>query len=156
MSRYYFAYASNLDAAQMERRCPGLQYRGKAFLPKHRLAFTHMSTTWGGGSADILEDMDSPGVWGAVYELTLDDWKRLGEAEGSPYKRVTVTVWEAGVEERDELGEATLHGVDVPAVKSVHPAVLKEMIGAGRDDLEGVGAADGAVELERAEEADDE
>ncbi len=99
MSRYYFAYASNLDAAQMERRCPGLQYRGKAFLPKHRLAFTHMSTTWGGGAADILEDMDSPGVWGAVYELTLDDWKRLGEAEGSPYKRVTVTVWDAGVEE---------------------------------------------------------
>ena len=56
MSRYYFAYASNLDAAQMERRCPGQQYRGKAFLPRHRMAFTHPSSTWGGGSADILED----------------------------------------------------------------------------------------------------
>lgn len=45
MSRFYFAYGSNLDAAQMERRCPGSQYRGKAFLPKHRMAFTHPSTT---------------------------------------------------------------------------------------------------------------
>ena len=99
MSRYYFAYGSNLDAAQMERRCPQSQFRGKALLPKHRLAFTHASTTWGGGSADILEDELSSGVWGVVYELTSEDWKRLNEAEGSAYKRISVTVLEAGVED---------------------------------------------------------
>jgi hypothetical protein len=82
MSRYYFAYGSNLDAAQMERRCPGSQYRGKALLAKHRLAFTHPSVTWGGGSADILEDEISPGVWGAIYELNAEDWGRLIAAEG--------------------------------------------------------------------------
>ncbi len=99
MSRYYFAYGSNLDASQMERRCPGSQYRGKALLPKHRLAFTHPSVTWGGGSADILEDEISPGVWGAVYELNAQDWARLIEAEGPNYRRTPVTVLEAGVED---------------------------------------------------------
>ena len=99
MSRYYFAYASNLDSTQMERRCPGSSYRGKAFLQKHRLAFTHPSSTWGGGSADILEDQDTPGVWGAVYEMTADDWKRMDEAEGTAYKRIKLTVLEAGLED---------------------------------------------------------
>ena len=99
MSRFYFAYGSNLDAAQMERRCPGSQYRGKAFLPKHRMAFTHPSTTWGGGSADIIDDEGASGVWGAVYELTADDWQRLAEAEGAAYKRIKITVHEAGVED---------------------------------------------------------
>ena len=88
MSRFYFAYGSNLDASQMERRCPGSQYRGKAFLPKHRMAFTHPSTTWGGGSADIIDDEGASGVWGAVYELTADDWQRLSEAEGAAYRRI--------------------------------------------------------------------
>jgi hypothetical protein len=99
MSRYYFAYASNLDSTQMERRCPGSSYRGKAFLPKHRLAFTHPSSTWGGGSADILEDQDTPGIWGAIYEMTPDDWKRMDEAEGTAYKRIKLTVLEAGLED---------------------------------------------------------
>lgn len=99
MSRYYFAYGSNLDSSQMERRCPGHQYRCKAFLPKHRLAFTHPSVTWGGGSADIIDDEQSPGVWGCLYELTADDWVRLSTAEGPGYRRTTITVWEAGVED---------------------------------------------------------
>ena len=99
MSRFYFAYASNLDSTQMERRCPGSSYRSKAFLPKHRLAFTHPSSTWGGGSADILEDQDTPGVWGAIYEMTPDDWKRMDEAEGTAYKRIKLTVLEAGLED---------------------------------------------------------
>ena len=99
MSRYYFAYASNLDSSQMERRCPDAQYRSKALLTNHRLAFTHPSSTWGGGSADIVEDETSPGVWGGVYEMSASDWDRLNEAEGKPYKRIKVTVLEAGVED---------------------------------------------------------
>ena len=58
------------------------------------------------------------------------------------------------VKERDELNNPALRAINPPAVKTVHPAVLEEMIGARRDDLQGVGAADGAVELERATEAE--
>lgn len=99
MSRFYFAYGSNLDASQMERRCPGAQARGKAFLPLHTLAFNHPSSTWGGGSADVVSDDLGRGVWGFVYEMTVADWVRLDDAEGSAYRRVRATVWEAGLED---------------------------------------------------------
>ncbi len=134
MSRYYFAYASDLDAALMERRCPGAQYRGKAFLPKHRLMFTHMSTTWGGGSADLQEDAESQGVWGVVYELTSDDWKRLVEAEGVHYKRVPFTVWEAGVEdcplECDAFKVVDVTGPHLPS-KVYHEKIVRGALARG-------------------------
>jgi hypothetical protein len=134
MSRYYFAYASDLDAALMERRCPGAQYRGKGFLPKHRMMFNHMSTTWGGGSADLQEDAESPGVWGAVYELTVDDWKRLVEAEGVHYKRVPFTIWEAGVEdcplECDAFKVVDVTGPHLPS-KVYHEKIVRGALARG-------------------------
>lgn len=99
MSRYYFAYGSDLDAGQMTRRCPGAQARGKAFLPAHTLRFSHPSPTWGGGSEDVVSDILGLGVWGYVYEMTVADWIRLDEAQGEGYRRIRMTVWENGVED---------------------------------------------------------
>ncbi len=35
----YFAFGSNMDVAQMARRCPGAQAMGRATLTDHRLVF---------------------------------------------------------------------------------------------------------------------
>lgn len=99
MSRFYFAYSADLDASQMERRCPGALARGKAFLPGHTLVFSHPNPTVGGGSADVTPDDHGRGVWGFVYEMTPSDWLRLDEAEGPAYRRTKITIWEGGVED---------------------------------------------------------
>jgi gamma-glutamylcyclotransferase len=93
----YFAYASNMDAAVMERLCPGHRYRGVAELPGHHLAFTRRSIRTGSGVADVLPAPDES-VWGALYELgeghlaTID----AKEGRGWAYERRAVRVRPAG------------------------------------------------------------
>ena len=63
----YFAYGSNLDADQMRTRCPTARAVSQARLPDHRLAFTHPSRRWRGGSADIVpaagQAVNAPAAW---------------------------------------------------------------------------------------------
>ena len=78
---YYFAYGSNMDAAQMRERCPSARAVGIARFPDHRLAFTRMATTRRCGVADAVP---SPGddVWGVVYEVEAGELAYLDECEG--------------------------------------------------------------------------
>jgi gamma-glutamylcyclotransferase (GGCT)/AIG2-like uncharacterized protein YtfP len=96
----YFAYGSNLRAAQMQRLCPGHRFLGPARLEHHRLAFTLPDEEWQGGVADVLR---APGehVWGALYDITPSDLAALDTYEGydphgppeqNAYLRRTVTV----------------------------------------------------------------
>jgi len=96
----YFAYGSNLRAAQMQRLCPGHQFLAPARLAHHRLAFTLPDEEWQGGVADVLP---APGeyVWGALYDITPSDLAALDAYEGcdprgnpaqNAYLRRTVTV----------------------------------------------------------------
>jgi gamma-glutamylcyclotransferase (GGCT)/AIG2-like uncharacterized protein YtfP len=89
----YFAYGSNMDLAQMQRRCPDSRLIGPAFLNGWRLTFDKNSPLWGGGIADIVKDENSQ-VWGLLYEVSEDDLKALDTYEGAPdfYRRVKVTV----------------------------------------------------------------
>lgn len=82
----YFAYGSNLDWTQMHGRCPGAVKMSVAVLPKHRLAFTHLSRGRDCGVADVIEDSDAE-VWGVVYEITDADRESLDKSEG--YKRTS-------------------------------------------------------------------
>ncbi len=81
VSGLYFAYGSNLRAAQMRRLCPGHAFLGPARLAGHRLAFTLPDREWQGGVADAIP---SPGdqIWGALYRLPEADLAPLDAYEG--------------------------------------------------------------------------
>jgi gamma-glutamylcyclotransferase (GGCT)/AIG2-like uncharacterized protein YtfP len=88
----YFAYGSNLDLSQMEKRCPTSELISKGLLSDYRLTFNTYSTGWGGGVADVIQDKGS-NVWGLVFKLSDADLERLDRYEGyhkdrtSLYKR---------------------------------------------------------------------
>jgi gamma-glutamylcyclotransferase (GGCT)/AIG2-like uncharacterized protein YtfP len=89
----YFAYGSNLDEAQMSRRCPNSRIISPGRLEGYRLAFTTYSTNWACGVADVVKSKGSE-VWGLFYQLTEADLRNLDQCEGYPYKytRFKVTV----------------------------------------------------------------
>jgi gamma-glutamylcyclotransferase len=100
----YFAYGSNLDWAQIRRRCPSTEVVSVVAARGYRLAFTRFSTSRQCGAADILP---SPGheVWGMLYEIDEADIAALDECEGfrpgrpreeNAYERVEIEVWKTG------------------------------------------------------------
>ncbi len=90
---FYFAYGSNLDLSQMQRRCPESAIVGVASLAGHRLDFTRYSQHWQGGVADVVADAAHE-VWGLVYRLSEPDLCLLDRYESYPqgYDRAQVTV----------------------------------------------------------------
>jgi cation transport regulator ChaC len=82
----YFAYGSNLDHKQMEKRCPDSAFKHRAVLRDYRLDFSRTSTNRGCGVADIVE---SPGdiTWGVVYEVPKDNLPKLNKCEGYKSER---------------------------------------------------------------------
>lgn len=78
-----FAYGSNLDEAQMARRCPSAVATFPAVLDGHRIAFQGYSSGWGGGVATIVPDALSD-VSGMIYLVTPQDLRRLDRYEGHP------------------------------------------------------------------------
>jgi gamma-glutamylcyclotransferase (GGCT)/AIG2-like uncharacterized protein YtfP len=117
----YFAYGSNLDALQMRARCPGAAPLQRARLGGHRLSFTHYSTRWSGGAADVVPDA-SAAVWGLVYAMGPDDFARLDPFE-SGYGRVELEV---------ELGgravRVTSYAVREREQFPPHPVYLEKML----------------------------
>ena len=100
----YFAYGSNLYAAQMKERCPSAKFVCRAKLPFHRLAFTLKSVERECGVADVLYDKRRE-VWGVVYEIPENELKNLDKDEsfrpGRPdeknkYTRENHYVWPEG------------------------------------------------------------
>jgi gamma-glutamylcyclotransferase (GGCT)/AIG2-like uncharacterized protein YtfP len=82
----YFAYGSNLDFSQMQRRC-GAQNVEKidiGYLPDHQLAFTQYYADWGGGVADVVKSNGNK-VWGIIYSLSSAALELLDGYEGFPY-----------------------------------------------------------------------
>jgi len=108
----YFAYGSNLSTVQMKTRCPNSQVIDKGCLKGYRLDFTHRSSGWACGTADIIEDHNHD-IWGLVYSINDNDFDNLDEYEGYPnhYDRFLVSiitaestisnVWVYGVVDRD-------------------------------------------------------
>jgi len=98
----YFAYGSNLDWGQMKNRCPSALFVDTALLPKHRLAFTWMSSSRQCGVADVVFD-ENEDVWGSVYQINQCDLETLDRCEGfqsgrarNAYIRVEKTVFAQG------------------------------------------------------------
>ncbi len=93
MANFYFAYGSNLDGAQMLRRCPQARLVGPAYLPHHRLVFAGYSRRWDGAVAS-LESKRGGKVEGLLYLLSKSDLVSLDRFEGCPlaYRRVRKVV----------------------------------------------------------------
>lgn len=89
----YFAFGSNLDHAQMRKRCPAAQRLWPASLDGYRLAFVGFSRGWGGGVATIVPSKRGS-VEGYVYDLTPACVRSLDGYEGAPivYSREAITM----------------------------------------------------------------
>ncbi|MDZ5254461.1 gamma-glutamylcyclotransferase family protein [Clostridium sp. LIBA-8841] len=72
----YFAYGSNLSLEQIKRRCPEAIPMVRVYLEDYKLVYNKY--------ADIIP-CQGERVYGAIYELSINDLKNLDEFEGYPY-----------------------------------------------------------------------
>ncbi len=78
----------------MLERCPDSQPKSMATLPNYKLVFVGWSRQWRGGVASIRSFRDEK-VFGAIYEVSDRDLRRLDSYEGHPgnANRLNVTVF---------------------------------------------------------------
>ncbi len=93
MTKYYFAYGSNMNFNQMNKRCPDARFITKAKLNGYKFVYDGYSKKRKGAVANIVEFKDKI-VEGAVFEVKDDCIKKLDSHEGYPnsYQRKTVEV----------------------------------------------------------------
>jgi hypothetical protein len=91
---YYFAYGSNLNWPQMQRRCPSSQFVCVARLPGYRFAIARHSRLRRCGTANIFPAPDNE-VWGAVYDVHDADLIILDRFEDG-YRREILPVFAPG------------------------------------------------------------
>ena len=104
----YAAYGSNMDPAQMLRRCPSSPHTGTGWIQGWRLTFGAEEYGWEGALATLVPDDDpgGPGVFVALYDLTDADEQTLDAWEGA----------DSGLYRRVHLRVHTLTGDDVAYV----------------------------------------
>ena len=85
----YFAYGSNMDAAQMAQRVPGARAQGRARLPGYRLRCDKLGRD-GSAKANVRVEQ-SQSVWGVIYEISPEDLLNLDRFEGG-YRRAVAQV----------------------------------------------------------------
>ena len=96
--RYYLAYGSNLNPAQMHSRCPGAKPIGYTMLPGYELVFKGSRT----GYYLTIEPKKGGRVPVGVWEVSADHERSLDRYEGYPvcyYKkelRLPVTRFASG------------------------------------------------------------
>jgi gamma-glutamylcyclotransferase (GGCT)/AIG2-like uncharacterized protein YtfP len=66
---YYFAYGSNMNWHQMQRRCPSSNFVCVARLPDYQFGITRHSRLRDCGTANVVPSAGKE-VWGAVYHVT--------------------------------------------------------------------------------------
>ena len=80
MKRYYLAYGSNLNIAQMQFRCPDAKIVGTAVIPDYELLFKGSLT----GAYLTIEPKQGSQVPVGVWEVSLADALRLDRYERFP------------------------------------------------------------------------
>ena len=95
----YAAYGSNMDTAQMVRRCPSSPFLGTGWIRGWRLTFGAEEYGWEGALATLVPDEAPeqlhPGVYVALYDLTDADEVALDAWEGADsglYQRLHLRV----------------------------------------------------------------
>ncbi|MEN2998861.1 MAG: gamma-glutamylcyclotransferase family protein [Brevinematia bacterium] len=102
MTKYYFAYGSNMSEEQMKERCNYIpEVVGIGKIRGYIFVYNGYSSKWGGATADIIKtDNEEDVVWGVVYEISENCEKSLDEKEGfknkdpnkGTYKKIYVCV----------------------------------------------------------------
>jgi gamma-glutamylcyclotransferase (GGCT)/AIG2-like uncharacterized protein YtfP len=86
----YFAYGSNMDWQQMQRRCPSAKFVCVARLADYHFAIARHSRLRRCGTATIVAQRGSE-VWGIVYDVNNEDLLALDAFEDG-YRREKVLV----------------------------------------------------------------
>ncbi|MEX0805463.1 MAG: gamma-glutamylcyclotransferase family protein [Candidatus Binatia bacterium] len=91
---HYFAYGSNLNWPQMQRRCPSSRFVCVARLPDYQFGITRHSRLRNCGTANVFPAAGKE-VWGAVYDVGDED---LGILDGyeDGYRRKILPVYALG------------------------------------------------------------
>jgi gamma-glutamylcyclotransferase len=88
---YYFAYGSNLNWPQMQRRCPSSRFICIARLPDYQFGITRHSRLRNCGTANVIAARGNE-VWGAVYDICDEDLLILDSFEDG-YRREILPVF---------------------------------------------------------------
>ncbi|MEM4332153.1 MAG: gamma-glutamylcyclotransferase family protein [Candidatus Micrarchaeia archaeon] len=83
MSKFYFAYGSNMNLGQMRKRCHGATFITKAKLFGYKFVYDGNSITSRGAVANIVESTGDI-VEGAIFEIDDKCEKALDWYEGFP------------------------------------------------------------------------
>lgn len=85
---YYFAYGSNLNHAQMQKRCPGAKFIKPVRLEEYAFIYDGFSRvlTWDGKKGSVANIVPKSGshVWGGLYEVTAEHILSLDHLEDIP------------------------------------------------------------------------
>jgi gamma-glutamylcyclotransferase (GGCT)/AIG2-like uncharacterized protein YtfP len=87
---YYFAYGSNMNWPQMQRRCPSARFVCVARLANYQFGITRHSRLRDCGTANVFL-ADGNEVWGTVYEVSEADLAILDGFEDG-YRREILPV----------------------------------------------------------------
>lgn len=87
---YYFAYGSNMNWPQMQRRCPSAQFVCVACLPDYKFGITRHSRLRDCGTANVFRSAGAA-VWGIVYDVSDADMNVMDSFEDG-YRREFLSV----------------------------------------------------------------
>ena len=110
MMKYYIAYGSNLNLAQMKYRCPKARLAGTGWLEGYRLLFKGSKT----GSYLTIEKDEKHKVPIAVWKVSDEDESALDIYEGCPtfyYKKTMKITFTSlrGLKVRDDAFVYIMH-----------------------------------------------
>ena len=88
---YYFAYGSNMNWPQMQRRCPSVRFVCVGRLPGYQFGITRHSRLRGCGTANVFPTAGHE-VWGTVYDVSGNDLLVLDGFEDG-YRREILPVY---------------------------------------------------------------
>ena len=120
--RYYIAYGSNLNIAQMRRRCPRSKVVGTAVLKDYELLFKGSMT----GAYLTIEPKEGSEVPVAVWTVTPKDEEALDRYEGCPdfyYKKemtIEVEETESGIKSMKTVFVYIMHEYRTLGIPSIY------------------------------------
>lgn len=91
---YYFAYGSNMNWQQMQRRCPTSRFVCVARLDNYQFGITRHSRLRDCGTANVFPACGKA-VWGIVYDVSVRDLTTLDGFEDG-YRRQVLPVYALG------------------------------------------------------------
>lgn len=98
----YFAYGSNLNKHQMHKRCPSSRFITKGYLKNYGIYYGGECDSWDDMAYATINRKKGGLVWGAIYEISVDDMRKLDVFEDVPkdYIRKLVTIHTGGAKHK--------------------------------------------------------